>query len=104
MALMPVRSRSEEIQFQVDKANRLQLVNTQLVNLKGKHDELKAFSYTVDQSEDSRFGRLVIYDDANREFVCKNHGLAALVVDYLKGVFLQKIDEKETEFLRVSRS
>lgn len=102
-AIQPARSRADEIAFQVEKSRKLQLTNTQLVNLNTKRDELKQFSYTVDQSEDSRFGRLVIYDDNNREFVCKNHGLAALVVEYLKGLFSEKISEKENELLAIAR-
>lgn len=102
-AIQPARSRADEIAFQVEKSRKLQLTHTQLVNLNTKRDELKQFSYTVDQSEDSRFGRLVIYDDNNREFVCKNHGLAALVVEYLKGLFSEKISEKENELLAIAK-
>jgi hypothetical protein len=104
MALVPVRSRQEEIDFQVEKSRQLQLINTQLVSLKDKLAELKQFCYTVDKNDDSRYGRLSIFDDYNREFVCKNHGVSALVVDCLKKVFSEKIEEKETELLTVSKS
>jgi hypothetical protein len=98
------RSRAEEIDFQVEKAQKLQLINTQLLSLKAKQAELKQFSYAVDKDEDYRYGRIVIYDDANREFICKNHGLAAIVVESLKTLFGEKIEEKENELLTVSKS
>lgn len=104
MALIKTRSRSEEIDFQVEKSGKLQLLNTQLQSLKNKLAELKLFSYAVNKDDDSRYGRITIYDDNNREFSAKNHGLSALVVEQLKTLFEQKIDEKETELLTISKA
>ncbi|QJD79539.1 hypothetical protein [Spirosoma rhododendri] len=100
----PVRSRGEEIEFQIAKSGKLQLINNQLQSLKAKQNELNQFSFAVSKDEDYRYGRLVIFDDNNREFQCKNHGLAALIVEHLKGLFEQKVEEKESELLAVSRS
>jgi hypothetical protein len=104
MALIKSRSRSEEIEFQVEKSAKLQLINTQLQSLKTKLAELKLFSFTVDKDDDYRYGRLTIYDDNNREFTAKNHGLTSIVVEQLKTLFEQKINEKENELLTVSQS
>lgn len=101
---VPVRSRGEEIEFQIAKSGKLQLINNQLQSLKAKQNELNQFSFAVSKDEDYRYGRLVIFDDNNREFQCKNHGLAALIVEHLKGLFEQKVEEKESELLAVSRS
>lgn len=100
----PVRSRGEEIEYQIAKSGKLQLINNQLQSLKAKQSELNQFSFAVSKDEDYRYGRLVIFDDNNREFQCKNHGLAALIVEHLKGLFEQKVEEKESELLAVSRS
>jgi hypothetical protein len=98
------RSRQEEIAFHVEKSRQLQLLNTQLISLNGKLDELKKFSYTVDQEDDHRYAKFSIFDDGNREFNCKHHGLTAKIIDFLKREFADKIDEKENELLLVSQS
>ncbi|GAB3550581.1 hypothetical protein [Spirosoma fluminis] len=98
----PTRSRADEIEFQIDKSRQLQLINQQLQNLKSKLAELKQFSFEVDKDDNHRYGRIAIFDDNNREFNAKNHGLAALVVESLKAVFNTKIEEKETELLAVA--
>lgn len=100
----PVRSRSEEIEFQISKTAKLQLINTQLQGMRAKLAELQKFSFTVDKDDDSRYGRITIYDDTNREFSCKNHGLTALLVSELKQILERKIVEKENELLEVSKS
>lgn len=104
VAATPTRSRGEEIAYQINKSEKMQMLNRQLQSLKGKAAELSKFSYGVEQDTDHRYGNLLIHDDKNTEFNCQNHGVAALTVEFLKDLFGKKIEEKENELLAVSLS
>jgi hypothetical protein len=101
-AAKPVRSRMEEIQYWSDKVHDMGLVKRQLNSLIKKSDDLKDFRFANEESEDSRYGRVVLYDDNNHMFECRNHGVAAFVAEKLKEVFAEKIQQKEDELLRVA--
>ena len=102
LAPKPPISRAEAVQYWNEKARKIQLLNSQLQNLRLKRDQLADFSFTVDKSDDHRFAKIIITDDSNVQFDCRNHGLVAIVVGFLKEKFSEKIDEKETEFLAVA--